>query len=54
MAKSKSMCAGCRDNFYNGNNNLGVQECWNYESAKVISKKRWGCGMCHRGTISLW
>ena len=21
-------CAGCRDDFYNGNNPLGVTECW--------------------------
>lgn len=36
------MCSGCRQNFYNGNNDLGVKECWNYSGAKVVSKKRIG------------
>jgi hypothetical protein len=40
MPKSKQMCVGCRDNFYNGNNDLGVIECWNYKSAKIVSKKK--------------
>ena len=30
----KTFCNGCRDNFYNGNNNLGVQECWLLREAK--------------------
>lgn len=33
------MCSGCRDNFYNGNNNLGVKECWKLSSAKPVMKK---------------
>lgn len=33
--KSKRLCVGCRDNFYNGNNNLGVKECWDFESARI-------------------
>ena len=33
------MCVGCSENFYNGNNPLGVKECWNLKSAKVVLKK---------------
>lgn len=32
-------CVGCRDDFYNGKNELGVKECWSLEKAKVIWKK---------------
>ena len=38
--KSKSMCAGCEDNFYNGNNQYGVKECWSFKKAKVKNRKR--------------
>ena len=34
--KSPDMCFGCDDNFYNGNNDLGVKNCWGYKSAKVV------------------
>jgi hypothetical protein len=30
----KQFCRGCRDNFYNGNNDYGVKECWLLEDAK--------------------
>jgi len=36
--KSKRMCAGCRDNFYNGNNPMGVNECWAFSDAKVMKR----------------
>jgi len=29
-------CAGCRDSFYNGNNNLGIKECWHLKTAKLV------------------
>lgn len=32
-------CAGCRDDFYNGKNSIGVHECWNLESARVVKRK---------------
>ena len=32
----KKYCNGCRDNFYNGNNQFGIGECWNFKSAKVV------------------
>ena len=34
----KEMCQGCRNNFYNGNNNLGVEECWSFSTAEVCDK----------------
>lgn len=34
------MCFGCRENFYNGNNNVGVKECWNLKSAKLVKRFR--------------
>lgn len=36
----KSHCSGCRDNFYNGNNNLGVNECWLLQNAKLMQRFR--------------
>jgi hypothetical protein len=40
--KSTAPCAGCRQNFYNGNNNLGVKECWNLKTAKLRTRFRIG------------
>jgi hypothetical protein len=37
--KSQRYCSGCRDNFYNGNNGLGVTECWSLKTAEVVTKK---------------
>lgn len=31
-------CAGCRNNFYNGNNDMGITECWSLKSAKLVKK----------------
>jgi hypothetical protein len=28
-------CFGCEDNFYNGENPLGVKECWHLKSARL-------------------
>jgi len=37
--KSKTMCAGCRNDFYNeGNNTLGVTECWSFKNAAVCTR----------------
>lgn len=38
-AKSKSLCAGCRNDFYNGQ---GAKECWSYKTAKVCTRWRIG------------
>lgn len=35
-------CGGCRDNFYNGNNPMGVQECWALKTAKLVTRFRLG------------
>lgn len=35
-------CRGCRDDFYNGHNSLGVKRCWSLKDAKVV--KRWRIG----------
>ena len=37
--KRRKYCPGCHNDFYNGNNNLGVKECWMLEDAKVVWKK---------------
>jgi len=34
----KKECTGCTENFYNGNNPLGVNECWHLKDAKVIQR----------------
>jgi hypothetical protein len=31
-------CKGCRDNFYNGNNDLNVKRCWSLDSAKLVKR----------------
>jgi len=38
--KTTEHCRGCRNNFYNGNNSLGVARCWSLESAKLVTKYR--------------
>lgn len=41
-AKCKSMCSGCREDFYNGQNSLGVKECWSFKDAEVVKRFRQG------------
>ncbi len=38
----KRYCSGCKDNFYNGNNPMGIKECWNLKVAKIITAYRIG------------
>lgn len=38
----KRHCIGCRNNFYNGNNNLGVTECRSLKSAKMETRFQLG------------
>ncbi len=35
MTKDKSMCSGCRNNYYNGFNDRGIKECFSYKKAKI-------------------
>ena len=37
---TKADCSGCTDNFYNGNNNLGVKECWMFKTAELTKRIR--------------
>jgi hypothetical protein len=32
-------CAGCRDDFYNGRQNVGGTTCWSLADAKLIMRK---------------
>lgn len=32
---TKRDCIGCKDNFYNGNNEYGIQECWCLKDATL-------------------
>ncbi len=34
--KDKKYCIGCDSDFYNGNNPMGVKECWLFKSAKIM------------------
>ena len=34
--KSRSLCSGCRDDFYNGHNNLGVNKCWSFDESEIV------------------
>ncbi len=40
MSMDKSRCHGCRDDFYNGHNPLGVEECWLLKNAKLKTRYR--------------
>jgi hypothetical protein len=42
MKKNKTMCSGCRDDFYNGHNPLNVKECWGFATAKVVTRVQVG------------
>jgi hypothetical protein len=33
-------CPGCRNDFYNGNNELGVKRCWSLKDAKLVTRFR--------------
>jgi len=40
--EKRKLCVGCRDNFYNGNNGLGVKECWLLKGARPVTRYRIG------------
>ena len=31
-------CNGCHNDFYNGHNNIGVQQCWHLKDAKLVPR----------------
>lgn len=31
-------CDGCKDDFYNGKNSLGVTQCWHLPKAKLVHR----------------
>ena len=33
-------CRGCRDDFYNDHNPMGVKQCWNLKEAKMVIRYR--------------
>lgn len=37
--KRRKYCGGCHNDFYNGNNPLGVKECWSLGRAKPVRLK---------------
>lgn len=38
MRGDKKYCVGCDQNFYNGNNQMGISECWHLKAAKLVTK----------------
>ena len=34
--KQRKYCNGCYNNFYNGNNELGVKVCWSLKDSRVV------------------
>ncbi len=34
----KKHCYGCRNDFYNGKNPYGVEECWSRKKAKMVTR----------------
>ena len=37
---NKQYCEGCDDNFYNSNGPCSIKECWSFNNAKLVNKKR--------------
>jgi hypothetical protein len=50
--KTKALCSGCRDNYYNGNNDKGIEECWLYKRAKLVERFKIGWWTEPRGPES--
>ena len=34
----KTLCIGCRDDFYNGKNPMGIKECWMFKAARIVTR----------------
>lgn len=37
-----NLCVGCRNDFYNGKNKIGVKRCWSLKDAKVVTRYKLG------------
>ena len=37
-AQKLKHCAGCRDDFYNDKNPMGVKRCWGLKTAKMVTR----------------
>jgi hypothetical protein len=35
-------CSGCRNDFYNDHNDIGVKQCWSLKDAEVVTRYRIG------------
>ena len=38
--KDTKACVGCRDDFYNGKNDIGVKQCWLVPDARIKTRYR--------------
>lgn len=38
MAGNINFCNGCRDDFYNDHNDIGVKKCWSLEFAEEVTR----------------
>lgn len=38
--RDRRHCKGCEDDFYNGNNPLGVKQCWSLKTARLVTRWR--------------
>lgn len=38
MDEKQKYCKGCDSDFYNGKNQLGIQQCWHLKDAKVETR----------------
>lgn len=45
-------CVGCSNDFYNGNNDLDIKQCWSLASAKLVPRLRIPVSMCPPYTMS--
>ena len=38
--EDKHLCKDCKDDYYNGNNSVGIKECWSFDNAEVVTRFR--------------
>lgn len=41
-AKKLPLCRGCRDDFYNDRNDIGVKRCWLLDNAQIVERYKIG------------